>query len=146
MKTLTLTIKGEFFKQIVAGIKKEEYREFKPYFTTKLQGRQYDTVTFINGYNPDSPRVIVQYLGHSIISRIWKGEKEPKQTYVIKLGDIISQSNANFITAKEHNYSYAEIELMRKMIKSFEAATTAKWAAGQIQKHNERKMIVANYQ
>lgn len=36
MKTLTLSLKREWFDMIKAGVKKEEYREIKPYYTVRL--------------------------------------------------------------------------------------------------------------
>ena len=34
---LTLPIKGKWFEMILSGEKKEEYREIKPYYETRLQ-------------------------------------------------------------------------------------------------------------
>ena len=36
MKTLTLSLKKQWFDMIKAGIKKEDYREIKPYYTSRL--------------------------------------------------------------------------------------------------------------
>ena len=36
MKTLTLPLKKKWFDLIKAGIKKEEYREIKPYYNTRF--------------------------------------------------------------------------------------------------------------
>ena len=36
MKTLTLSLKKQWFDKIKAGVKKEEYREIKPYYTSRL--------------------------------------------------------------------------------------------------------------
>ena len=36
MKTLTLSLKKQWFDMIKAGIKKEEYREIKPYYNTRF--------------------------------------------------------------------------------------------------------------
>ena len=36
MKTLTLSLKKQWFVMIKAGIKKEEYREIKPYYNTRF--------------------------------------------------------------------------------------------------------------
>jgi len=77
--TLFLTIKKKWFDEIKAGIKKIEYREFKEYWRRRLEGRQYDTVTFQNGYNADSPRITVEYLGFYVADGC----------YCIKLGDIL---------------------------------------------------------
>ena len=36
MKTLTLSLKKQWFDMIKAGVKKEEYREMKPYWTKRM--------------------------------------------------------------------------------------------------------------
>lgn len=75
-KVLTLSVKKEWFDMIVAGEKKEEYREIKPYWIKRLTTncevvydvvaetycgkvlyRPYTHVLFINGYGDDKPRV-----------------------------------------------------------------------------------------
>lgn len=73
---LTLPIEKKWFDMIKVGIKKEEYREIKPYWTTRLNNefdrmlksiipsdverdlRKYPlwlTIKFRNGYRADSP-------------------------------------------------------------------------------------------
>jgi len=37
MNRLTTTIKRQFLAEIVAGVKKVEYREIKPYWTAKFR-------------------------------------------------------------------------------------------------------------
>lgn len=75
-KVLTLTVSKQWFDMIVAGEKKEEYREIKPYWIKRLTTncevvydvvaetycgkvlyRPYTHVLFINGYGDDKPRV-----------------------------------------------------------------------------------------
>ena len=81
-KVLTLSVKKEWFDKIVSGEKKEEYREIKPYWTSRLVNHQAESgdvlfdefggysivvgkpeykpfthVLFINGYRKDSPRI-----------------------------------------------------------------------------------------
>lgn len=81
-KILTLTVSKEWFEMIVAGEKKEEYREIKPYWASRLINQQAESgevlfdefggycraignpeykpfthVLFINGYRKDSPKV-----------------------------------------------------------------------------------------
>lgn len=36
MKTLDLVVKGKWYDMIEGGIKKEEYREFNPYWCNRL--------------------------------------------------------------------------------------------------------------
>lgn len=66
---LTLPIKKKWFDMILSGEKKEEYRESKPYYTTRFknlwQGSLigYDAerrIRFRNGYAKDSPSFIAR--------------------------------------------------------------------------------------
>jgi hypothetical protein len=64
MKTLTLSLKKQWFDMIKAGVKKEEYREIKPFWTKRLRNvvlknalstvyegfQRYDTLVFTLGY------------------------------------------------------------------------------------------------
>lgn len=72
---LTLTIKKKWYDMILAGEKKEEYRDIKPYYTSRLlplfgvfwiddklvkgKGAVHDAVPIIfrNGYRVDSPKI-----------------------------------------------------------------------------------------
>lgn len=61
---LILPIKKKWFEMIVTGEKKEEYREFKPYYHTRLKrifgfdyGRKRVEIIFRNGYKHNSPSV-----------------------------------------------------------------------------------------
>lgn len=65
-KVLYLTISKKWFEMIVAGQKKEEYREIKGYWASRLVElcdsgevyfKQYTHVLFINGYGKDRPRI-----------------------------------------------------------------------------------------
>lgn len=72
MKTLTLPLKKEWFDLIKAGIKKEEYREIKPYYEKRFLeplssrlfrkgetgAKQFDRIVFTLGYpkSTDSER------------------------------------------------------------------------------------------
>lgn len=77
MKELFLTLKKQWFDEILAGTKTEEYREIKPFMSSRLVGKNYDYIVFQNGYNPTSPRLKCKYLGYEIRDNI----------YVIKLSD-----------------------------------------------------------
>lgn len=69
MATLTLTLKKKWFDMIKSGVKTEEYREIKPFWTKRLMGnaieyvpdmdnpivpttipKNYDTLVFTLGY------------------------------------------------------------------------------------------------
>jgi hypothetical protein len=63
---LILPLKGEYFDQIEAGTKPEEFRLCTPYWTKRLVGRQYRNVILTRGY----PRADDQ---SRRLTRHWKG-------------------------------------------------------------------------
>jgi len=90
MKILHLTIKKKWFDMIASGEKKEEYRTIKKHWDTRLLGKDYDHVLFVNGYKKDSPKVMLTYKGFHIgIGQQRWGAPELECVYVIKLGEII---------------------------------------------------------
>lgn len=62
MRTLHLTLKKKWFDQIASGIKVIEYREIKPYWIRRLEGRHYDEVHFRNGYHKQAPFMRVEFI------------------------------------------------------------------------------------
>jgi hypothetical protein len=70
----------KFFADIAAGPKKTEFRERKPYWKNRLEGRDYDVIKFRNGYAPNVPEMVVEFLG--VRKAIGK--------YAIKLGRVLS--------------------------------------------------------
>jgi hypothetical protein len=83
---LKIVIKGEWFDQIAAKKKKIDYREYTPFWISRLydkdgKKRNYDLIEFINGYNKDARRMIVKYEGFNK-----KGD-----VLLIKIGKIISK-------------------------------------------------------
>ena len=74
-----------------AGIKKEEYREMKPYWHKRLMRKRYNVIIFRNGYATTSPTVSVELKellsGLGIIE--W-GAPENQEVYILRLGDILS--------------------------------------------------------
>lgn len=87
MADLQLTIKKEYFDQIVSGEKTEEYRIIKPYWVKRLIDREYDRVIFRNGYAKDASIVSKKYLGYEIknITHEFFGD-EQISVFAIKLG------------------------------------------------------------
>jgi len=86
-KILHLTLHKEFFKQILDGTKKIEYREIKPYWTKRLfdsdnKSLKYTKIIFKNGYAKDAPTIEVEFKGIKI------GED-----YEIILGKILKRKN-----------------------------------------------------
>lgn len=50
MATLNLPLKREYFEQIRAGTKTEEYRLVTPYWSKRLEGKHYDSIVLTLGY------------------------------------------------------------------------------------------------
>ena len=73
-KTLYLTLKKQWFDMINDGIKTEEYREIKPYWIKRLEGRKYDIVEFRNGYQKDAPKMRLKLKKYLLIPEISNGE------------------------------------------------------------------------
>ena len=93
MKNLTLHLKKEYFDQIAAGTKTEEYRLVTPYWAKRLEFRAYDNVVLLFGYpkNGDKSREIVRpwrgVFKSVIVHPFFSGGKLPTEVYVIRLAD-----------------------------------------------------------
>lgn len=74
MATLNLPLKGMYFDQIKSGEKVEEYRLCTPYWSKRLEGRDYTGISLTKGYPPktdDSRR----------IARPWRGCRKTTITH-----------------------------------------------------------------
>lgn len=80
---LVLVIRKEPFAAIEAGLKKHEYREIKPHWQRRIEGRSYDAILFINGYRSNARRARYELVGVS--QCLYKG----KPHYDLLLGDRI---------------------------------------------------------
>ena len=88
-RILYLTLKKKYFDEIF--IKKEkdtEFREYKPYWTKRLETPcglfvDFDEIHFRNGYKKDSRFGITKHYGTYITT--WNGKK----AYALKLGKIL---------------------------------------------------------
>ena len=90
MRILHLTLKKKWFDMIRDGVKKEEYREMKPYWHKRL-AKQYDAITFRNGYAKDAPRFTIELKGIcSSLGIVEWGAPEAEPVYILKLGRILS--------------------------------------------------------
>lgn len=89
MKVLHLTLKKKWFDMIASGVKKEEYREIKPYWDRRLNG-DYDVVCFRNGYRKDSPKVLLELrkISTGLGNADW-GAPKKTHVYILDLGNII---------------------------------------------------------
>ena len=65
---LILHLKKEYFDQIANGEKVEEFRLVTPYWSKRLEGRQYEQVVLLCGYpsaNDESRKIIRAWSGYS---------------------------------------------------------------------------------
>ena len=84
MKTiLLLTLKREYFDAIAIGEKRIEYRERKPYWQTRLEGKTFDLIRFRNGYLANAPEMEIEFRGVS------KVRKWGSSWYAIQLGRVL---------------------------------------------------------
>lgn len=122
MKVLYLTLNKKWFDMILSGDKKEEYREIKPHWKSRLQDKwqkypgihidfkSFDTILFSNGYAKDAPTMMVECKGISIgkarpeWSDNWQGD-----VYVIKLGRVLSASY-KVTTQNAEEFAFSGIE------------------------------------
>ncbi len=89
-KILHLTLKKEYFDQILAGEKTMEYRDYKPFWEKRLMQsdgsfKPYDLIFFKNGYHKNAPTMLVEFKGIRIINDY--GSK----CFEIALGSIIKK-------------------------------------------------------
>lgn len=84
MNTLFVTIKKEYFDQILSGIKTEEYRIKSTYWTNRLS-KKHDKILFQNGYSKASSRLIADiiYIKEGELNHKYFGEKN---VCVFKIG------------------------------------------------------------
>ncbi len=83
MRVLHLTIRRQFFEEIAGGVKRCEYRDLKPYWTSRLEGKTFDEVHFRSGRTRNVPFMRVEFRGVRIGS--WQG----RPCYVIELGRVL---------------------------------------------------------
>ncbi len=99
-RVLHLTLKKKWFDMIASGEKKEEYREFKPYWVSRLcsgfpsvyDTKDFDIVQFKNGYAKDAPTIRVKWEGCDLsfgAIKNWGGNPAVK-CFIIKLGEIVN--------------------------------------------------------
>lgn len=91
MRILHLTLNKKWFDMIRSGIKKEEYREIKPYWRKRLLNKFFDVIQFRNGYAKTAPCFTIEltgfYRGLGIVE--W-GAPEKEEVFILRLGEIIT--------------------------------------------------------
>jgi len=90
---LYLIVKSNVFEAIREGRKKQEYREIKKYWVTRLEGKHFTHVEFRSGYHADAPKMLVE------LRHVSKGLPNPeltfgivstdKEVYILDLGRIV---------------------------------------------------------
>ena len=93
--TLHLNLHSKWFDMILAGIKKEEYREMKPFWHKRfLAGKEFKTITFSNGYGKKRRQFVIECFGVQSSLGIFEwGAPEAVCVYILKLGRILSRNN-----------------------------------------------------
>ena len=86
-KVLAMTLDRDPFDRIIAGKKKTEYRENKPFWRKRLIGIKYKEIHFRNGYSAKAPYMRVEYRG------LWKYGKGRGSYFGIRLGRILEIKN-----------------------------------------------------
>lgn len=119
---LSLTLKKKWFDMILAGVKKEEYREVKDYWMKRIAGvrgcgtgynftilrdrgfnqiqKVFDTIVFKNGYSKNAPVIEVECNGVVVDEGKKKWGAPNFRVFVIKLGKILKTENIR-TSAKE---------------------------------------------
>lgn len=95
MDILYLTLKKKWFDMILSGEKREEYRDIKPYWDKRINGRTYEAIRFRNGYGDDKPTMMVEFKGveKKLGNTEWGAPKIP--VYSISLGKVLYTRNIN---------------------------------------------------
>ena len=85
---LTLPIKKKWFDMIRSGEKKEEYREIKPYYQSRLNEKAYTGTHYIqlrNGYSKNSPTLECECFIEIDYGKPEWGAEPGKLYYVLKI-------------------------------------------------------------
>jgi len=95
MEILHLTLKKRWFDMVLYDDKRDEYRDIKPYWTTRLcvnsKKLKYTHIKFTNGYGITRPCFVIKLKEILIgIGNPKWGAPVLKDVYILKLGDIIA--------------------------------------------------------
>lgn len=103
LRVLRLTLKKKWFDMIASGEKREEYREPSTWIDSRVNAwKEYDVVEFKNGSSPNAPSCVVEYRGYDWHEGkpLW-GATPGRRYVVIKLGEVLSLTNAEHIRTKK---------------------------------------------
>ena len=88
MNILHLNLKKKWFEMIARGEKREEYREIKPYWVSRIEGKDFEVIQFRNGYSKNAPTMTVELID----IRIGLGKPEwgggSDSVFILQLGRI----------------------------------------------------------
>lgn len=97
MRTLFLPLKAKWYNMIESGFKKEEYREYKPFWIKRLMGfmeycgvkeyyfKDYTHVCFSYGYTKRTMTFEIESKSIGFGKQEW-GAPSDKEVFIIKLG------------------------------------------------------------
>lgn len=89
--TLTLSLKAEYFHAIKSGEKTEEFRLVTPYWTKRIEGREYDHLVLTLGYpkrGDEERRIRLPWRGFRKTTRLHKHfGPNPVEVYAIALAE-----------------------------------------------------------
>lgn len=121
METLNLNLKKKWFDMTLSGVKKEEYREIKPFWVRRLTNqpfsfmsttegeilrdinacpngvfKKFDVTRFMNGMAKDAPVFTIEHKGIRIGEGNPEWGAEPgKQYFIIMHGEVLETKNIN---------------------------------------------------
>lgn len=90
---LTIHVDGEYFDQIVAGLKPFEFRLDNEYWRKRLVGRKYRNLIICRGYpkkDDAEKRYVQEYKGYEMQTIVHKKfDNKPERVFSIKIGERI---------------------------------------------------------
>lgn len=93
-KMLTLPIKKKWFDMILSGEKKEEYREIKRYYESRLDYQEFKDIIFRNGYSRKSPYLKARVKIKKGYGKEEWGAEPWKKYYVLEIVEIMEVGNS----------------------------------------------------
>ena len=93
MALLKVTIKRKWLDLILNGQKPIEYREKKPHWIARIEGKNIDKIAMRNGYRADSPLAVFKVEKIEVVNPCShspaNGEFLSGDTYAIHIGELI---------------------------------------------------------
>lgn len=85
MKVLDLPLKKEWYEMIESSVKKEEYREIKPYWTKRFEKNEYTHIRFRYGYTKRTMMFELADLSKGVGNKDWGAPDY--DVYILVLGN-----------------------------------------------------------